>query len=86
MYCVYVLQSKRDGRLYTGFTKDLESRLKKHAGGNVYTTKRMGNVELIYYEMFKAKSDAMRREKYLKTTKGKRTLKIMLKDSLVAFV
>lgn len=37
---------------------------------------------LVFYEAFAAKQDAVRREKYLKSTKGKRTLKLMLKDSL----
>lgn len=82
MYYVYILQSKRNNKLYAGFTKDLRSRIKKHKSKGVHTTKRMGEVELIFYEAFKNAKDARRREKYFKTTKGKRTLKIMLKDSL----
>ena len=42
----------------------------------------MKNVELIHYEAYKSQTDARRREKYLKTTQGKRMLKIMLADSL----
>ena len=82
MYYVYLLKSKQNGKLYTGFTTDLRSRLKKHQNKGVYTTKRMGMIELVYYEAFKSRLDARRREIYLKTTKGKRTLKLMLKDSL----
>ena len=37
---------------------------------------------LIYYEIYKNKKEAKRREKYFKTTKGKTTFKIMLKEYL----
>jgi len=40
----------------------------------------MGDLELIFYEAYLEKSDAQRREIYLKTTKGKRALKLMLTD------
>ena len=39
-------------------------------------------VHLIHVEYYLSRSDAVRREKYLKTTKGKRALRLMLKDSL----
>lgn len=42
--------------------------------------KMYGPYDLIHYEAYKDMSDAKRREKYLKTTKGKTTLKTMLKD------
>ena len=60
----------------------MRQRIRQHQSKAVHTTKRMGNLDLIYYEAFSSKEDAKRREKYLKTTKGKRTLKLMLKDSL----
>jgi len=40
----------------------------------------MGELKLIFYEAYLVKSDAQRREMYLKTTKGKRALKLMLAD------
>ena len=82
MFYVYLLMSKLDGKIYTGYSKDLKSRIRKHLSKGVYTTKRMHELELIFYEAFKSKKDAIRREKYLKTTKGKRTVKLMLKYSL----
>ena len=82
MHYVYILKSIENGRLYTGFSENLRQRIRQHQSKAVHTTKRMGNLDLIYYETFKSKEDAKRREKYLKTTKGKRTLKLMLKDSL----
>jgi len=82
MNYVYILKSKETKKLYTGFSSNLKLRIKKHFARGVYSTKRMGTLSLIFYESFLTKSDAIRREKYLKTTKGKRTLKLMLRDSL----
>ena len=81
MYYVYILKGEK--HLYVGQTSDLKRRIQEHIKGKVWTTKRMGILELIYYEAFKAKSDALRREKYLKSTKGKRTLKLMLIESIL---
>ena len=64
MSYVYLLQSVENGRIYSGYTSDLKQRIQKHKSGNVHTTVRMGTVNLIYYEAFKDKHDATRREKY----------------------
>ncbi len=82
MFYVYILRSKETGKLYAGYSTDLKSRIKKHFNKGVHTTKRMGPIKLIFYEAFSSEKDAKRREGYFKTTKGKRALKIMLKDSL----
>ena len=82
MFYVYLLKSKETGKLYAGLSSDLRTRIKKHFSKGVYSTKRLGSLSLIFYESFISKVDAIRREKYFKTTKGKRTLKLMLRDSL----
>jgi len=82
----YVLNCKKTNKLYFGFTGNLKERIKKHGKAQVYSTKRLGDCELIFYEAFKSKEDAQRREKYFKTTKGKRTLKLMLKEYFAAIV
>lgn len=82
MFYVYFLRSVNNGRIYTGFTKDLEERLHKHKNKGGYTTRRMGKIELIFYEAFKVEKDATRRERYFKTTKGKKALKLILRESL----
>jgi len=79
---VYVLMSGRDGRLYIGMTNDLRRRFLQHQNGqNISTAKRLP-VRLIYYEAHLSKSDALRRERYFKTTKGKVTLRSMIRDCL----
>ncbi len=82
MYYTYVIKSKKDKNYYTGCTKNLRERLKKHNNGEVQSTKGRGPFELIYYEACTDKKNAFRREKYLKSGPGKRYLKNRLKRSL----
>ncbi|MBU4310234.1 GIY-YIG nuclease family protein [bacterium] len=80
MYYVYVLQSQKDHFLYVGCTNNIESRVCRHHAGLVPATKPRRPLKLIFYEAYLTKGDAIRRERYFKTSKGKTTLKIMLKD------
>jgi putative endonuclease len=83
-YYTYVLQSKKDGKWYTGFTSDLKIRVQQHNDGEVKSTKGRGPFELIYYEACKSSKDAQDREKYLKSGPGKRYLKGRLEHDLNA--
>lgn len=82
MYYVYLLKSQKRDWLYVGYTTNLKKRLEEHQKGLSLATKPYRPFELIFYESYKSMADAKRREKYFKTNKGKRTLKLMLKDSL----
>lgn len=66
MFYTYILHSKKDGKLYTGSTKNLRSRFEQHAKGEVTSTKYRRPLELIYYEACVKEDDARRREKVLK--------------------
>lgn len=58
----YILKCS-DGSLYTGWTNDLERRVKAHnAGKGAKYTKSRRPVELVYFEAFSTKQEAMRRE------------------------
>ncbi len=63
---VYILKSDKTPWVYIGCTNDLSKRIKEHNKGKVFTTKKMLPVELIYYEAYKHKDDAYKREKSLK--------------------
>ena len=82
MYYVYILKSLRDNKLYIGYTTDLKKRFEKHQKGEVVAAKPRRPLKLIFYEAYKSKVDAKRREKYFKTDKGKSTLRMMLTDTL----
>lgn len=64
-YCMnytYILRC-RDGSLYTGWTNNVEKRVADHnSGKGAKYTKGRRPVELIYYETFETKEEAMRRE------------------------
>ncbi len=71
-----------DGKLYVGYTTNLKNRLQKHQYGEVLSTSPRRPFDLIFYESYKSMEDAKRRERYLKTSKGKSSLRMMLRDSL----
>jgi len=81
-YYVYIFLSKKDNKFYIGLTNNLERRLKEHHNGEVLSTKGRRPFELIFYEAYLNEKDAVRREDYFKTSKGKRTLRLMLKEYL----
>jgi putative endonuclease len=85
MYYVYVLLSEKDNNfyIYIGFTENVGQRFDEHNAGKNASTRSRRPFKLIYYEGHTSKSDALRREKYFKTTKGKVTLKQILKDALL---
>ena len=74
-YYVYVIKSK-EGFTYTGMTNDLEKILVEHNEKTLsFWTKRGTNWELLYKEEFENKSEALKREKWLKTGVGREYLK-----------
>lgn len=79
-FYVYVIESIDKDFIYTGVTKDLQRRFEEHNNCEELSTKAYAPFNLIFFEGYRSKSDAKRREKYLKTTKGKRVLRRMLKD------
>lgn len=81
MYYVYFLLLN-NGEIYKGFTSELKRRIQEHKLGKVISTKNKQS-KLICYEAYLLKSDAIRREKFLKTTEGRRLLKQQLRDILI---
>ncbi|MFH1315523.1 MAG: GIY-YIG nuclease family protein [Candidatus Uhrbacteria bacterium] len=82
-FYVYVLKLYNRNQYYVGYTSDLKRRINEHLLNQVHSTKSMDKKpELIFYEAYRSKIDAMRRERYLKSTKGKRVIRQMLIDTL----
>lgn len=80
MFYTYVLRSQKDGNLYIGYTENLKKRFKEHQDGQSPATSPRRPLDLIFYEAYLNKYDALRREKYFKTSKGKTTLQNMLRE------
>ncbi len=73
-YWVYVLELD-NGRRYVGHTNNLEKRLYEHKSGRSPFTRKYRVEKLIYSERCESRSEAMKREKFLKSGKGKEWLK-----------
>jgi putative endonuclease len=80
MFCVYLLRSFLTGEHYTGSTHNHEQRLGQHNDGLVRSTKHARPWELIYYEEYPTRAEAVRRERFLKSGQGREELKRILKD------
>ncbi len=83
MFCVYILLSFKDKKLYTGFTEDLRRRIKEHKQGKVESTKNRLPIDLICYEAYLHKEEALAREKFLKSSDGKKRPKEETYEKLV---
>ena len=72
MFFVYVLHSVEHNKIYIGYTGDLEARLKSHneLGAKGWTIKYRP-WKLIYKEGYCSKAEAMKREKELKSSRGR---------------
>ena len=79
MFYTYVLLGTND-HWYIGFTTDLRRRVKEHNQGSNFSTRPHRPLTLVYYGACLDRTDAERREKYLKTTQGGRLLKRRLKE------
>lgn len=79
-YYTYVLHSESDGNFYTGYTSDLKLRFEQHCNGEVQSTKERRPFKIIYFEACLTQSDALKREKYLKTHYGKMFIRNRLKS------
>ena len=82
MYFVYILQSLKDGKLYTGYTNDLKRRFFEHNRGLIKITKWRRPFKLIFYEAFLNQQDATAREKYFKSLYGSKKRKRIVKEFL----
>ena len=78
MFIVYVLHSQSTGRFYIGQTSDLERRLQEHQAGDARYTRGRGPWILVHTETYPTRSEAMKREKFLKSGKGRESLKDLL--------
>jgi putative endonuclease len=75
MYSVYVLRSLRHGKRYVGYTSKTPSeRLAEHNSGANQYTRQNGPFELVYFEEFNDKKEALIRERFLKSGQGRKYL------------
>lgn len=71
---VYIIRSYKDGSFYIGSTNDVNKRLKQHNHRESLSTKSKVPWGLVKVEQYDSKSLALKREKFLKTGRGRSTL------------
>lgn len=78
MYIVYAIYNAQHKKIYVGQTKDIENRITLHSSGifkNSYTARFSGEWVLIYKEQTTDRKAALRREKELKSYRGREFVK-----------
>ncbi|WP_410796303.1 GIY-YIG nuclease family protein [Maribellus sp. CM-23] len=79
-YFVYILQSEQDRSYYIGFTSNLEIRLEYHNSGKSRYTSRKLPWRIVYSESYATKSDALKREKFLKQQRNRAFYERLIKS------
>ena len=78
-FFIYILECKNN-KLYTGYTKDIIKRFHQHLSGKgAKFTKINPPIQLLYFEIFDNRKDAMKREHKIKTYSRKRKLELCQK-------
>jgi putative endonuclease len=75
MFYAYVLKSEKFDYFYKGHCKNLEQRLKEHNSGMTTSIRPYLPFKIVYFEEFQTVEEAILREKFLKTSSGRRFLK-----------
>ncbi len=78
MFYAYVLKSVQHDYYYKGHCRDLQKRLQQHNSGMTESNRPYIPFELLYFEEFETESLAIAREKYFKSSAGRRFLKTKL--------
>jgi putative endonuclease len=75
MFYAYVLKSMQFDYFYKGHCENLEQRLKEHNSGMTLSIKPYIPFKVVYFEEFETRDEAIKREKYFKSSAGRRFLK-----------
>lgn len=83
MFITYILQSEKNGKHYIGSTDDIIKRIIKHNKGYSRYTKGKGPFKLVYKEEYPTRSQAKKREYYLKSLKNVKFIEKLIKNGSV---
>ncbi len=77
---IYILKSLKSEKTYVGQTDNLERRLHEHNSGKSNYTAKFVPWKIVYTEKFCSRDEALVREKYLKSSAGRKVLKKLLEN------
>ncbi|MEY4875316.1 MAG: hypothetical protein RL708_465 [Bacteroidota bacterium] len=83
-FVVYILYSKKFNKTYVGFTSNLIGRIKSHNELGHDWTKSFRPWKVAYIEAFENKTDAIKKEKYFKTGRGRIEKDRIIQQFLIA--
>ena len=78
MFFAYVLKSTTADAYYKGHCQNLQKRIIEHNNGMTKSIKHLIPFKLVYYEVFDTRVEAYNREKYFKTSAGRKFLKLKI--------
>lgn len=78
MHHVYILLNDAKTRTYTGVADDVNKRLAKHNAGKIASSRPYRPYKIIHTESFATLSEARQKEKFYKSTTGRRRLREMI--------
>ena len=78
MFYLYVLRSQQTGGLYVGSAADVEKRLQRHNRGDAKSTRHGVPWAVLHTESFVTRLEAVRRERYYKTGRGREEIQRLL--------
>jgi putative endonuclease len=81
MFYTYVLLSQKDNKYYIGQTNDVKARFLRHQKGMVKSTKNRRPLNLLFFESFESRAEAMKHEKFLKSGAGHNYIKQKLEGT-----
>ena len=81
VYYLYILQSETTGRFYTGQAQDVSERLSYHNANYSKSLRNRGPWRLVYTEQYKTRSEALLRERQIKSWKDRRMIEKLLSAS-----
>ncbi|HUX53092.1 MAG TPA: GIY-YIG nuclease family protein [Williamwhitmania sp.] len=82
-YFTYILQSLKDGGYYIGSTQDIKERVKRHNAGKERYTSRGIPWQLVYWEQYKSRSEAYKREMAIKGHKSRDYIERLITQSKI---
>lgn len=87
MFTVYAIYNTDKEKIYIGHTAEIERRLKRHKGKlpnakKSFTAKNKGQWLLVYGEEFKTRRETIKRERELKSAKGRESIKTFINKKI----
>ena len=83
MYVVYILESEKTGKYYTGYTRNIDERIACHNAGKVKSTRSASPWKIVYTEEHHTQRDAMAREMQIKSWKRRKAIEKLIHGPIV---